>query len=95
LFRRLVAEQRADAQRPVTLLEKIQVLDLVDIDQVARAGEPQLQQRDQALAARQDLGVFTELIEEAERLVHGPRSVVLKRSRQHDQPSFLWARVTG
>ena len=39
----LVAEQRADAKGPVTFLEKVQVLDPVDVDQVARTCEPQLE----------------------------------------------------
>ena len=37
---RLVAEQRADAKGAVTFLEKVQVLDPVDVDQVARTREP-------------------------------------------------------
>jgi len=39
-------------------------------------------------AERLELRELTELIEEAKRLVHGLRCVILERSRQHAEPSF-------
>src|SRR5207302_9732452 len=85
----LVADQRTDAQGAVTLLEKVQVLDLVDVDQVRRTGETKLEQRDQALAAGQHLTLITELIEELKRLLRGSRCVVLERRWQHGNPSWF------
>ena len=85
----LVAEKRADAQRPVTLLQIIQVLDLVDVDQVAGTREAQLEQRDQALPARQHFPLIPKLIEELEGLVDGFGRVVFEWCWQHRQPLLL------
>ena len=82
-LRGFVAKQRSDAKRPVPLLDKVQVLDAVDVDQMRRAREAQLQQWDQALAACQHLGVLTKLIEEAKRFVHRLRGVIFERRWQH------------
>src|SRR4029077_11854520 len=89
----LVAEEGADAQHPVPLLDKVQILDFVDVNQMAWAGESQLQQRDQALAAGQHLALVAELIEEIEGLVDASRRVILERRWQHGQP-LLWRLLT-
>ena len=47
-----------------------QTVDPVDVDQIARAGDPQLHHRDEALPSRENLGVLAVLDEELQRLVY-------------------------
>jgi hypothetical protein len=54
---RTVAHQRADAQTAVVRLDEVQTLDAVDVDERARAHQPEVEHRDQTLSARQDLRV--------------------------------------
>src|SRR6202035_189997 len=89
----LVAEERADPQGPVALLDEVEIFDLVDVDQVRWAGKPQLQQWNQALASGQHLSLVTELVEEIESLIDASRRVVLERRWQHGQP-LLWRLLT-
>jgi len=57
-----------------------------DVDQVRGCRQPQLHHGDQALPARQDLGLVAVLGEELQRLLERVRSVVLEPRRQHREP---------
>ena len=54
-----VAHQRADDHVAVMARDRVQVGKAPDVEHEGRLGKPQLQQRDEALAARHHLGVVT------------------------------------
>src|SRR5215469_4342775 len=62
---------------------RLPVVDAVDIDEQLRAGEPEVEQRHQALAACQHLGVVTAFREQAHRLVVAVGCHVLERRCDH------------
>ncbi len=55
----------------------------VDVDDVAGAGQPELHQRDQALAARQDLRLVAEPAQERHGVLESGRTVILEGRRNH------------
>ena len=68
-----VPAQRADAQGAVGIGPVVvQARHVVDVDDQVRRGEPELHQRDQALAAGQHLRVVTAVVQQADRLVQRP-----------------------
>ncbi len=58
----------------------------VDVDHLGRLGEPHREQRDQALAAGQDLPLVTVLGEQCEHLVDGARRVIFEARHLHRVP---------
>ena len=85
----VVAGERPDRQRATGLGDIAKPIDRIHIDQMLGSGEPEFEQRDQALPARQDLGVLPVSIEEFECFLDGRRPVVLETRRQHRDPSSL------
>ena len=71
-----VPHQRADPHLGVGDVDVGEAGDLVDVDQVGRRGEPHVEDRDQALPARQHLAVVAHLGQHRDRLVDGARCVV-------------------
>ena len=67
--------------------DPLELLDPPDVDERRRTGETQLEQRQEALAAGQDLGVGR-AGEEAERLIEGRRPVVGECGRDHALAPF-------
>src|SRR6202023_880081 len=63
------------------------------VDEPGRRGEPQLHQRQQRLAAGQELGVLAVLGRQPDGLVHGRGPDVGKRGRNHWTPSEAAARA--
>src|SRR3989454_8271297 len=59
-----VGRHRADRERLAVHLDAREPGHFAEIDQVLRLGEPELHHRDEAMAAREDLGVVLELAEE-------------------------------
>ena len=57
--------------------------DYYPVDQRGRAREPEVQERHEALAAGQELGLPAVATEEGERLLHRPGRVVLEPGRLH------------
>ncbi len=67
-----VPAQRTHDEPFAYAFEPGQGLDAVDVHQVARTGDPQLHHRQEALPARQDLGVVAVPRQKFQRFVHGP-----------------------
>jgi hypothetical protein len=78
-----LARHRPDPQRPAAPPHVAQAADPVDVDQVLGVREAEVQQRDQALTAGQDLAVLTVLGQQAQGLVEIAGIVVLERRRLH------------
>src|SRR5205085_10901845 len=66
----LVPEERPNAQDAVALIEEVEFCDPIYVDEMSRAREAQLKQRNQALAAGQDLALIAYRAETVERLDH-------------------------
>ena len=81
-----LADERADHERAVPFGDRAEPGDPVEVDHVARGREPELHQRDQALAAREDLRPVTELAEERDGVLEGGRAVILENRRNHARP---------
>src|SRR6185436_15483576 len=62
-----------------------EALDAGDIHEIFRIRETQLQQRDQALSARQDLGVILILRQQSKRFLQVRRRKVFETTRYHNQ----------
>ena len=77
--------ERAHRQPIVDSAQARQTVDPVDVDQVARAGDPQLHHRDEALPSRENLGLLAVLDEQLQRLVHGARCEIFEFRGVHLQ----------
>ena len=79
-----LAHQRAEDERPVVehRLGRL-VAQEVEVDQVRRGGQAHVEDRDQALAAGQQLRLRAELREQAVDLLAGARPVIGERSGLH------------
>jgi hypothetical protein len=73
----------ADDHAAVVRANVREIGDAIDVDQRLGMREPEIEQRDEALAARQDLGAIPVIREQAERFVDGTRSEVLESRRLH------------
>ena len=85
---RRVPDERADAQAAVLLFEGVEPLNPADVNEVAGPGQPEGQQRQQALAAGQQLGVLSGLIEKSDRFVERARRRVGEGRRLHGSSRF-------
>ena len=68
---------RPDHQRPALDLDGVEPLDMGEIDQVRRAGEPLLHDRNQRVAAGDQLGVFV-FGQKVGGLPHGPWAMIFE-----------------
>ncbi len=76
-----------DLEVAVGALGPLEGGDAVEVDEVVEAREPQRQQRDQALAAGERLGVVAVLGEQPDGVVDAVGRVVLERRGLHGAPS--------
>ena len=74
--------QRADAQEAAVLADRVKARNAADVHDVRRRRQPQLEHRQQALAARHDLGVV-ELAEQRERLVEAAGGMIVELRGNH------------
>src|SRR5690348_5298761 len=77
-----LSRQRRYSHATITLVDPVESADSIDVDQVRRTGKPEIQQRNERLAAGQHLRVF-ERDKQRARLVDGARCVVLETRRLH------------
>ena len=73
----------ADPQVVVGLDDPVEPADRLEVDQHPGLAEAELQQRDQAVAAGEELGLALSLVQDPDRLVEARRPYVLERSRNH------------
>ncbi len=73
----------ADCEHVAVLLDSREPGNLAQIDQVLGLGQPQLHHRDQAVAAREQLGVVLVLAEKLQRFLDGARRVIVERGWIH------------
>jgi hypothetical protein len=85
-----VAAQRTNANRAVGVdLVSIEARDLVDVDEHLGRGEPQLQQRDQALSPCQHLCLSAAVAQQRDRFVERARRFVPEPGRVHTSLLFV------
>jgi hypothetical protein len=89
-----VGDASADAELVVPFDDAVETGHVADVDHERRRGKAQLEERQQAVAARQDLGVAGVLAEDAQHLADVPRPGVLELGRDHRGPSSV-AALTG
>ena len=83
-----VPAERADPEAAVgVLLVVVEAGQVVDVDEQLGAGEPELHQRHQALAAGQDLGLAVALLEQRDRLLEAAGHLVAEPGRVHVRAS--------
>src|ERR1700733_8893925 len=82
-----MAGQCAEAQGSIVVINVRGARDEVQIHEMGRVRETQLHQRDEALSARQQLGVITKLGQHGCSLSQRTGAMIVKRSRIHQ--SFL------
>ena len=82
-----VASERADADVPVCQTYTLQRVELVDIDEQLRLGEPHVESRHQALPAGQDLGIVAVRIEQLQDLRDAAGADIVKFWRLHAPPN--------
>jgi hypothetical protein len=83
----------ADAQGIVGLDDPVEAVDVADVDEQARLGEPQLQQWQEAVTARQDLRIALALGQDPQRVVETGRSDVVELTRDHPSSSASGTRT--
>ena len=69
----VVSRPRADQQRVALVADAAQLVEPADVDQQVRVGEPQPQQRQQALPAGDHLGVVARIAQDVNGLVQRGR----------------------
>ena len=77
-----LARPPADLQEAALLLDVLEARHPVDVDEVSGRAQPELEERQEALASREHLGVAVSA-EELDRLGERAGSVVVERSRDH------------
>jgi hypothetical protein len=87
---RRVRRHRPDHQVVAVLTDPAQRVQPAQVDQYRRGGQPQAQQRDQALPAGEYLRVLTGGGERLDRLVHSGRSYVVECRGDHEAPPADW-----
>ena len=73
MLERRLAGAAADLQEAALLLDVLEAGDAADVHQVAGGAQPELEQRQQALPAGEDLGVVRVTLEERQGLVQSLR----------------------
>ena len=86
-----VAGQRTKDQVTVTLLDGVEPRYRVDVDEHRRLRETKLQDRDEALAARQKLRFVTVLLQQRQSRFDGRRTFVVELGRVHWRSDFACA----
>src|SRR5205823_11734769 len=86
-LQRRLARPASDAEHPALFLDVLEARDLADVDEVTRLAEAELEERQEALAAREDLGVLV-LREQRDRLRERGRCMVVEAGRDHGFPSL-------
>jgi hypothetical protein len=76
-----VADERSDRQPRVRFLHLGEAADAVHVHENGRPHQPEVEERPQALAARERLGVAPEACEQLERLLEAPGSVIVEGVR--------------
>ena len=84
---------RADPQLVVRLDDRIEARDVAQIDEQGGLGEPQLDQRKQAVATRQQLGLAFAVLEDSQRLVQVGRTDVVELAGNHRAATLLPAQA--
>ena len=79
---------RADAQVVVGLDDAVEAGDVAQVDEQGRLRQPELDQRDEAVAARQQLGLAFAILEDPQRLVQVRRTDVVELAGNH-RAAFL------
>jgi len=74
----------ADLQPAIGFANIGQAFQAVDIDQHGRRGQPELEHRDQAVAAGQHLGAFI-LAQKGDGVAQGLRTCIIKCRRNHNE----------
>ena len=74
---------RTDRQHVAVLLDPGEPGNLAKVDQVLGLGQPQLHHRDQAVAAREQLGVVLVLAEKLQCFLDGAGRVIVERGWVH------------
>ena len=64
-----MARERAHMQLVALGLDVVESLDAVDVDEGLGLGEAKPHQRDEAVAARQHLGILSKLVKQLDRLI--------------------------
>src|SRR5579885_1612558 len=82
-FRRRLPGPGADGEDAVRTADVVQLLHRVDVDQVGRARQAEVHERDEALAPREHAAAVLKLAEEARRLLDRPGGVIRKGRRFH------------
>ena len=78
-----VPDERADVQATVPLFERIQTRHRAYIDYVAGAGQPEGQQRQQALTTSQELRILSGLAQQREGFLHRVGGGIRERGGLH------------
>ena len=78
-----VGGSSADLEGIVGLDDLVDAIDVPDVDEQARLGQAQLDQRQQAVAARQDLRLAFPLGQDPERVMESGRPDVVELTRDH------------
>ena len=76
-----VADERSDREPGVALFQLVEAADPVQVDENPGLGQPEVEERAQALAAGERPRVAAEACEQPERLLDALRSVVVERVR--------------
>src|SRR5438270_4917536 len=79
---------RADPPAAVLPLHAVQPRNATQVDQQRRGGEPQLHQRQQRVAAGQQLGLVAILVQHPDRLLERVRRFVIELGGDHWAPPF-------
>ena len=78
-----VGGRRANHQRAVLGADAAELLDPLDVDEVAVGGEPELQQKQQLGAAADDRGILAVPLEQLVGLIRRARAVEIERGQRH------------
>ncbi len=82
-----------DAELVVRLHDAVETGDVLDVHQQRRLGEPELDQRDQAVAAGEDLRLSFAVLEDPQRFVQASRTDVVELTGDHRAAVLLSARA--
>ena len=88
-----VGRPGADAQVVVRLDDGVHAVDVAKVDEQCRLREPELDQRDEAVAAGKQLGLAFAVLEDPQRLVQVRRTDVVELAGDHRAGALLPARA--
>jgi hypothetical protein len=89
-----VPRERADGDGAAVDPHVRQVLQAADVDEDGRRRQPQLHEREQRVAAGEELGVVAVAVQRADGVLEGLGALVVERSGDHDRAS-LFVRSEG